>query len=344
MSGRSSPVSPAVKARPAWDSTPERRVLPGVLTTLAVLALVPAVVATVLRVTGPTDDTWALVAAFVPFGQLGYPLALVLLLLAMIRARHRRFLGVVAVLVVGLITLHLSWDVPFFVPDRRPAVGPELTLLTQNVYRGSIDVAQLTAATADVDVVVLNETTPDFLRALQTPAWDRTFPYAIGDDTGAPADTTVFSRFRLSQSTPFGHSDFTQWVTTLSVPGRTPVRLIAAHPCNPYCGRGLFASDHALLEGTVRANLGAPLIVSGDLNAIDDHAPLVRLRADGMRSATDLVGAGWVPTWPANRSFPPLFPIDHVLVNDQLTATSLRTVHLEGTDHLGLVVTIAGTR
>ena len=154
----------------------------------------------------------------------------------------------------------------------------------------------------------------------------------------------MFSRFPLSQSSDYGHSAFTQWVTTVSVPGRAPVRLVAAHPCNPYCGRGLFAADHALLEGTVRANQGSPLVVAGDLNAIDDHAPLVRLRADGMRSATDLVGAGWVPTYPADRSFPPLFPIDHVLVNDQLTVTALRTVHLPGTDHLGLVATVAGTR
>ena len=41
---------------------------------------------------------------------------------------------------------------------------------------------------------------------------------------------------------------------TVAVPGAQPVRLIAAHPCNPYCGSDLFAPDHALLEGTVRAN------------------------------------------------------------------------------------------
>lgn len=333
-----------VPDRPAWDSTPSRRLLPGALATAAVLALVPAVFATVLRVVGPTDDAWALAASFVPYGQLGYPVALVLLLVALVRARRRRPLAVLALLAAALTALHASWAAPLFVADGRPVVGPEFTLLSQNVYKGEVDVGQLTEAAATVDVVVLAETTTDFLAALQTPAWDREFPYAVGDRSGAPADTTVFSRFPLSQSSPFGHSDFTQWVTTVAVPGRTPVRLVAAHPCNPYCGRGLFASDHALLEGTVRANLDAPLVVAGDLNATDDHAPLVRLREDGMRSATDLLGAGWVPTWPANRAFPPLLPIDHVLVNDRLTATSLRTVRLQGTDHLGLVVTLAGTR
>ena len=340
----SAPGVGTAPARPAWDSTPTRRVAPGAATTLALLALLPALAATVLRLTGPTDDTWALAASFIPFGQLGYPVALVLLLVALVRARRRRPLAVLAVLVVALTGLHLSWTLPFFVPDHRPVVGPGFTLLTQSTYNGGVDVARLTAAAVDVDVVVLTETTPSFLSALQTPAWDEEFPYALGAGSGPPADTSVFSRYPLSQSTDAGHRDFTQWVTTVSVPGRAPVRLVAAHPCNPYCGRGLFAVDHALLEGSVRANQGSPLVVAGDLNAIDDHAPLVRLRADGMRSATDLVGAGWLPTYPANRSFPPLFAIDHVLVNDQLTVTALRTVRLPGTDHLGLVATVAGTR
>jgi len=330
--------------RPAWDSTPVRRVLPGVLTTAALLALAAGLLATVLRLAGPTDDTWALVASFVPYLQLGYPLALVLLLLAALRARRRRGLGLLALLAAALTALHVAWAAPFFVPDHRPVVGPQVRLLTQNAYNGQVDVPALTAAAADVDVVVLSETTPELLHALQTAAWGREFPYALGDDSGPPSNTTVFSRYPLSQSESFGHVSFNQWVTTVAAPGRTPVRLIAAHPCNPYCGYGQFAADHALLEGQVRANLDAPLVVAGDLNAIDEHAPLLRLRADGMRSATDLVGGGWVPTWPANRAFPPLLPIDHVLVDDQLTATSLRTVHLPGTDHLGLVVTLAGTR
>ena len=108
---------------------------------------------------------------------------------------------------------------------------------------------------------------------------------------------------------------------TVDVPGRAPVRLVGTHPCNPYCGGGAFARDHAVLEPTVRRTSPSRSSWPGDLNAIDDHAPLLRLRADGMRSATDLVGAGWVPTYPSNRAFPPLLPIDHVLVDDQLTAT-----------------------
>jgi hypothetical protein len=55
------------------------------------------------------------------------------------------------------------------------------------------------------------------------------------------------------------------------------------------------------------------------------------------------VGAGWLPTYPANRVIPPLLPIDHILLNRFLTATSLTSFDVDGTDHRGLLAQIAGT-
>lgn len=310
---------------------------------LALLALIPAVLSTVLRVTAPDDDFGALLASFIPYGLLGYAVALVLLLVALVRGPRR---GPVAGLIVATLVLgglHVSWLAPLFVPDHRPSVGPAFTLLSLNVYKGEADVGQLRAAGQQADVVVLLETTPDFLARLQGPDWRTRFPYALGARE-QPGDTTVFSRFPLVGSQPLGRTSFQQWITTVAVPGRSPVRLIAAHPCNPFCGGDLFASDHALLRAAVRANSVYPLVVAGDLNATDDHAPLQRLHRDGMRSATDLVGAGWQPTYPANRVLPPLLPIDHVLVNQAMNATAIRTVRIAGADHLGLLCTLTGSR
>ena len=104
-----------------------------------------------------------------------------------------------------------------------------------------------------------------------------------------------------------------------------------------------WAAEHAVLRAAVRSNLDGPLLVAGDLNAVHDHGPIRALVRDGLTSATDIVGAGWLPTYPANRAFPPLLPIDHVMVNDRLTATSISTVKISRTDHLGLIATIAGT-
>jgi len=336
-------VRSAGSARPAWDSSPVRRRTP-VPVVLALVLLVPALGTTVLRVFPPSDDTGAMLASFVPYGLVLYVLALVLLLVALVQARRRRALVVLTVAVAALTGLHASWLAPFLVPDDRPVVGPSFTVFAQNVHLGLADTGRLTQVAAGADVVVLSETTRAFLRDLQTPTWDARYPYAAGDLSGPSTDTTVFSRFPLSGAHLLTGSSSPQWLMTVAVPGRTPVRLLGVHPCNPYCGGGAFAREHAALEAAVRANLSAPLVVAGDLNAIDDHAPLQRLHSDGMRSAADLVGAGWVPTYPSDRGFPPLLPIDHVLVDDQLTATALRTVRMPGSDHLGLLVTLAGTR
>jgi endonuclease/exonuclease/phosphatase (EEP) superfamily protein YafD len=333
-----------VAAPVAWDSTPRRRSAPRAPLVLAAVALVPALILTVLRVFPPESDGPALVAAFIPYALIGYAVAAVALLVALVRARRRAVLALVLLLVLALAGLHVWWLAPYFSADSRPAVGPSFRLMTQNVYKGRADLFGVAGAAQQADVVVLAEVTPDFLHRLETPAWRQRFPYAVGSFEQRVSDTAVFSRFPLSASQALGQTSFQQWVMTVSVPGRSPVRLIAAHPCNPFCGRGLFASDHALLRASVRANLVYPLVVAGDLNATSDHAPLQQLHRDGMRDAADLVGTGWQPTYPANRAFPPLIAIDHVLVDDQLTVTALTRLTVSGTDHRGLLATVTGTR
>jgi endonuclease/exonuclease/phosphatase (EEP) superfamily protein YafD len=99
-----------------------------------------------------------------------------------------------------------------------------------------------------------------------------------------------------------------------------------------------------VLAQAAAAHPERPMIMAGDFNAVDDHGPMLALRRLGLKSATDVAGAGWLPTWPANRTIPPLIPIDHVMISAQLTATSVRPFAVDGTDHLGLITTLAGTR
>jgi len=91
-------------------------------------------------------------------------------------------------------------------------------------------------------------------------------------------------------------------------------------------------------------NLDRPLVVAGDFNAVDDHGPMQALRRVGLKSATDVAGAGWLPTYPADGPLPPLLPIDHVMINKGLTATSVTSFSITGTDHRGLFSTLAGAR
>jgi endonuclease/exonuclease/phosphatase (EEP) superfamily protein YafD len=327
----------------SWDSSrPDRSAL-AMLVAAGVLFGLPGLVATWLRLVPPNDDATALLAAFIPYGVLAYLLSLCCFMIALIRARNRWALLIITTAVAALLTLNASWLVPFFVSDHRAATTKPFTLLSLNMYAGAADPHALLDQARQADVVILLEATPSALNTLATLGLGSRFPYAVGDPKADVSDTAIYSRFPLSDSALVQGTLFQQYVTTVAAPDIGPIRLIGVHVCNPYCGSGRWAAEHAIVRATADANLNQPLVMAGDFNAIDDHGPVQWLHRQGLQSATDIVGAGWMPTYPANKLLPPLLPIDHVMINNRLTATSIRTVKIPGTDHLGLITTIAGT-
>ena len=327
----------------SWDSQrPAARFQP-LLFTVAGLALLPAAAATLMRVLPPSDDATALLAAFVPYGLLGYLIALVCLLIALLRARHRLVPAVITAAVVVLTAYHLAWLAPFFLDDHRTAAAGQFQLLSLNMHNGAADSADVAEQAAHADVVILLETTPAALTALEEYGWDDRFRYSLGDPREGSSNTAIYSRFPLSGSKALGDTSFQQWVTTVRIPRIGDIRLIAVHPCNPYCGGGRWNAEHRVVRRAVTDNLDHPLVVAGDFNAVNDHGPMQALQRAGLKSATDVAGAGWLPTYPANRLIPPLLPIDHVLVNEDLTATSVTSFAVSGSDHRGLLATIAAS-
>ncbi len=330
-------------AAPGWDAFTPARPFQSLWVALGVLSALPGMAATYLRLFPPSDDVPTLLAAFVPYAVVAYLLSSLFFGIALLRARRRAVLAVATVLTVTLLGCHVSWLAPLFVPDQRPASTRSFALMTLNTRQGSADPQQVAERAKQADVVVLLEATPALFDGLQRHGWSQRFPYAIGELRGEIGDTVLYSRFPLSNQAPLPDSEYQTWIANAAVPEIGTVRVIAAHPCNPFCGNNRFSIEHQELRGAADANLGVPLVVAGDLNAIDDHAPLRALRRDGLVSATDIVGAGWLPTYPANRVIPPLLPIDHILLNRFLTATSLTSFDVDGTDHRGLLAQIAGT-
>lgn len=371
MSSRTKPTDSSATARSHWDAFRPIRPWQPLWVALGVLFGLPALVLTYLRVVPPTDDAAALVASFISYALPAYLLSSCCFAVALVRARRRAVLGVLTGLSVGLLICHACWLAPMFVPDHRSATGATFTLLSLNMHLGGADAAQLAQQAETADVVVLLEATEASVQRLQPYGWHQRFRFSVGQLRSAAGDTILYSRYPVSQSAslPPGlieqgriqqgqiqqgqiqqgqslqdqlqQAQFQQWITTVAVPRIGQVRIIAAHPCNPYCGFNLWYAEHQQLRNAARANLGRPLIVAGDLNAVDDHGPLLQMRRDGMESVTDILGAGWLPTYPANRKIPPLLPIDHILLDHFLTATSVRRVSIANTDHLGLVAQIA---
>jgi endonuclease/exonuclease/phosphatase (EEP) superfamily protein YafD len=341
----SAPRRPGLGPTPdGWDSQRPRARFQQLLFTVAGLALLPAAAATLMRVLPPSDDATAMLAAFIPYGLLGYLIALVCLLIALVRARHRLIPGVITAAVLVLTAYHLAWLAPLFFDDHRPATAGQFRLMSLNMFHGEADSADVAKQAAHADVVILIETTPAALTALEEYGWDERFQYSLGDPREGFSNTAIYSRFPLSGSRPLGRTSFQQWMTTVRVPRVGDIRLIAVHPCNPYCGGGRWSAEHRVVRRAVIDNLDHPLVVAGDFNAVDDHGPMQALQRAGLKSVTDVAGAGWLPTYPANRPIPPLLPIDHVLINEALTSTSVTSFAVSGSDHRGLFVTLAGTR
>ena len=328
----------------AWDTHRTSGAGQGVLLTVAGLFAVPAVASTVLRLVPPTDDTTALAASFIAYGLLAYAVVLVCLLVALVRARRRAALVALTGLTALLTAGHVVWLGPLFVADRRPVTTEPFIVLTLNLHNGEADPFVLASLAAQADVVVLVETTAAAQVGLAAHGWDERFPHAVGDPRLEGSNTAVFSRFRLGRGTLLGRSNFSQWSVAVEVPDVGLVRLFAVHPCNPYCGGGRWHTEHEVVRAAVAAHGSGPLVVAGDFNAVAEQGPMQRLHRLGLRSATDLTGSGWLPTYPADGRLPPLLPIDHALVNDALTAISVTAFTVPGTDHRGLLTTIAGTR
>jgi endonuclease/exonuclease/phosphatase (EEP) superfamily protein YafD len=328
---------------PGYDAGRPLAAGQGLLLTVAGLALVPAIPTTVMRLVPPTDDATALAASFIAYGVIPYAVALLCMLLALIRARRRLALAILTGIVALLTALHLAWLGPGVVPDQRAARTAPFTVMTLNMFVGRADPDEVAKMAQRADIVILAEVTPAALRALEGRSWYQRFPYWVGSSEDGVGGTAVFSRFRLSRAERIGPTEFQQWAVMVDVPGAGPVRLLAVHPCNPYCGGGRWHGDHQLIRDAAAEDQVTPTIVAGDFNAVEDHGPMQQLRRLGLRSASDIVGAGWQPTFPAGRRIPPVLPIDHVLVNHRLTATSVTTFEVPRTDHRVLLVTLAGT-
>jgi hypothetical protein len=202
------------EADQAWDTRPHVRPGQGWLVTLGLLALVPALVATVLRVAPPDDDGPALLASFIPYGLVFWLPALLLLGAAALRARRSGTFARTSLVVLTLVALvgllaAVAWQAPGFVPDRRPVTTDPLTVASLNVRAGAADLSDVVDETAGSDVVSFVEAPPEWVDALPL-EFREAFPYAVGAPLQASSGSIIFSRYPITSSEALPASSFQQ--------------------------------------------------------------------------------------------------------------------------------------
>lgn len=255
--------------------------------------------------------------------------------------------GAVALAAVP-VALGVSWAVPLFTSSDAEA-EPVLMVATVNATFGRVDADAVVAMVREhgVDVLAVEELTPDAVEGLAAAGLDSVMPYS---ETAAEPGVTGTG---LWSTLPLEHAEsLTGWTdaslthgyvsravqATVDVQG-TAVTVLAVHPAAPGpFDSALWAASMEGLTSHLSAQAG-PVLVMGDFNTTRDHAAFRAIEAVGYTDAADEAGSGFAPTFPEGRGPFPLVAIDHVLARDlPWVAASTTTVAVAGADHRALVV------
>jgi endonuclease/exonuclease/phosphatase (EEP) superfamily protein YafD len=244
-----------------------------------------------------------------------------------------------AVLVVALVL-----ELPLYIATGGPADGMRLTMLTANLRYGHADAAALVATVRSkhVDVLTLQELTPDEVARLQAAGLERELPAHELDARPGAAGVGLWSRYSLAAGTRHLGFGFAL-VSARLVVGPVPVTVFAAHVQAPVGGgTAAWSAELSRLRDVLHSQAAGPVLVGGDFNSTEDHAPFRHLLSGGYHDAADQAGAGTARTYPADAWFPPLIGIDHVLTRGA-RALHVRTVSIPKSDHRGVLAQLVLT-
>jgi endonuclease/exonuclease/phosphatase (EEP) superfamily protein YafD len=267
-----------------------------------------------------------------------------LLVLATLTVLIRRRWWQVALVVGVAAGVALGVVLPRAVAGPVPPAGPELTVLSFNVFQGQADVGALAAEIhrSRPDLVVLPEAGQRFqgrlLPLLVGLRYRPSVSTAPDDPDGVGIVVLTSARLRDVKATPLGLDTEDRWMR-LTGGGLGDVEVVAVHPASPVPRRmSAWVTDLSMLRQWCADGQGDHIVV-GDINATLDHAPL-RSAVAGCTDAAADRGQGLVATWPTR--WPRWFgvQIDHVFTSGGLRPASVQVLDLPGSDHRALLTHI----
>jgi endonuclease/exonuclease/phosphatase (EEP) superfamily protein YafD len=307
-------------------------------TVIGLLMVVLALAGLVVRYVPIPNHAVLVVAVASPYLM---ALALVGLL---IFAVGRRWL--LTALTAGLCVAMVVVVAPMYVgPEKTAGPSVGVRLMTANLLRGQANPYFLSSlARKSVDVLSVQELTPELAAGLSAAGLDAGFPYRIIKPGPGPSGIGIWSRYPIIESSGEDTSTGMAWAR-LDIPDVViDPMVIAAHFTAPwpqdidFWDRDLTNFAVALRRAAKMTGAGA-VIAAGDFNATLDMSPFRRLLSDGYRDAAEQAGAGMARTFPNRRRIWPIIGIDHAFVRN-CVATSLSAVSVTGSDHRALLTTI----
>jgi endonuclease/exonuclease/phosphatase (EEP) superfamily protein YafD len=271
--------------------------------------------------------------------------ALVSLPLLIVALFSRRW--VLTLLLAASLAGFVYWTAPFFAPpDTSTAADPAdpgtLRVMTINALYGRADAESVVdlVESQHVEVLSVQELTPALEEALTDAGLDGLLPHSFT----VPADNSAAGS-GLWSSTPLTDEERLRG-TSFAMPsalvdvGGTDVRVTVVHPFPPMPAEiTTWRTETVALTERVHAD-ETPQIMAGDFNATYDHASFRELLGSRFSDATREWGAGPTVTWPEGRRVPPLFALDHVVVERDMPVSDVVAMSVPGTDHRAVLATI----
>jgi endonuclease/exonuclease/phosphatase (EEP) superfamily protein YafD len=230
-------------------------------------------------------------------------------------------------------------------PDAPPAGSQPVTvrLLTLNALVGRADPATIFRYVQELqaDVLAIQELTPELVASLTDAGLPELLPFSCLDPRAGHTGIGLWASRPLSPlpAVPGVWNPMPR--TQLDV--GWPVTITLVHPQAPLRGgQPGWRLDLERLRSALTDTAGQQL-VAGDFNASRDHGAFRQLLAAQFADCADAAQRRPWPgfTWPANRRYPPVMRLDHVLVS-RLGAIvrEARTVDVPGTDHRGVLAVV----
>lgn len=277
-----------------------------------------------------------IIAAFAPY----LAIAAAALAVPLLFTPHR----LIATAALAIALAVFAWQVPLYIGSGRPpadTVG--IRVLTANLSNGRADPQALAALSRETDLLIVQELSTDLADGLA--GLESVFPYRVLDPRPHASGAGVWSRYPIVRSSRDDGYILGLLTLTVRPPGSaSDVTVLNVHLAGPYPQpidrwRQEIAALRATMNEEANGGRRQAVIVAGDFNATSDMQPLRRLLRDGFTDAREQSGAGLLPTFPADRSWPPLLGIDQILTLNA-PASDVRTERVPGSDHLGLRATI----
>lgn len=281
-----------------------------------------------------------LIASFTPF----FVVMAAVVTVAMLISRHW-LLAVAGVLLVAVG----GWtQLPLYRGATAAPGGVSIRLMSANLLFGRADASVLarTVRADRIDVLTLLELTPSAVSRLESAGLTKELPYSYTAARSGGGGSGIYSRFPLRDGQRLDGFALNNLRAVMQLPDAPAVSVFALHPIPPYPRPARqWAADLRRLRPLLSAAT-RPVIVGADFNSTYDHALFRDLLADSgpdgsapLADAAVATGSGIVATWPADRRYPAVIAIDHILAAGA-TPVSFRRVDVPGSDHHGVIADI----